>query len=62
GGIPVEEYEEELAKGTSMEELHARMDVILAEKAAERRDENARKEAERKAKEEEELARKAGKS
>ncbi|MBQ6467086.1 MAG: zinc ribbon domain-containing protein [Clostridia bacterium] len=62
GGIPVEEYEEELAKGTSMEVLHARMDVILAEKAAERRDENARKEAERKAKEEEELARKAGKS
>lgn len=62
GGIPVEEFEEELAKGTSIEELHKRMDVILAEREAERAAEAAKKEAERKAKEEAELAKKAGKS
>jgi len=61
GGIPVEEFNEELEKGTPIEELHDRMNVILAEKEAERNAELERKAAERKAKEEEELARKAGK-
>lgn len=61
GGIPSEEYEEMVANGVSMDEIHAKMDKILAEKAAERMAETARKEAERKAKEDEELARKAGK-
>lgn len=61
GGIPVEEFQEELEKGTSIEELHKRMDVILAEREAERAAEAAKKEAERKAKEEAELAKKAGK-
>jgi hypothetical protein len=61
GGIPVEEYEEELAKGTSIEELHERMDVILAEKAKIRQEEAAKKAAEKEAEEEKEMARKAGK-
>ncbi len=61
GGIPIEEFNEELEKGTSIEELHERMNEILAEREAERNAELARKAAEKKAKEEEELARKAGK-
>ena len=60
GGIPAEEYEEMIANGVSMEEIHKKMDAILAEKDAERTAEEERKAAERKAKEEEELARKAG--
>lgn len=61
GGIPIEEFNEEIEKGTSIEELHERMNVILAEKEAERNAELEKKAAEKKAKEEEELARKAGK-
>ena len=61
GGIPVEEYLEELENGTPIEELHERMNVILAEREAVRLAETERKLAEKKAKEDEELARKAGK-
>ncbi len=61
GGIPVEEYLQELENGTSIDELHERMNKILAEKEAERVKEAEKKAAERKAKEEEEMARKAGK-
>lgn len=60
GGIPAEEYEEMVANGVSMEEIHKKMDQILAARDAERTAEEERKAAERKAKEEEELARKAG--
>jgi hypothetical protein len=61
GGIPIEEYLAELEKGTSIEELHERMNVILAEREAVRLEETNRKLAEKKAREEEEFARKAGK-
>ena len=61
GGIPVDEYLAELENGTPIEELHERMNVILAEREAARLEETNRKLAEKKAKEDEELARKAGK-
>ncbi len=61
GGIPYEEYEQMIANGVSMEEIHEKMDKILAEKEAERLAEMNRKAAEKAAKEKEELARKAGK-
>ena len=61
GGIPVDEYLSELENGTSIEELHERMNVILAEREAKRLEETNRALAEKKAKEDEELARKAGK-
>ena len=61
GGIPSEEYDEMIANGVPLEEIHAKMDKILAEREAERVAEIQRKAAEKKAKEEEELARKAGK-
>ena len=60
GGIPYEEYEQMIADGVSMDEIHAKMDKILAEKEAERLAEMNRKAAEKAAKEEEEFARKAG--
>lgn len=62
GGIPADEFNELLANGTPIEELHARMDVILAEREAKRREELAKKAAELKAKEDEELAKKAHKA
>ena len=60
GGIPAEEYFQMVEDGVPEEEIHAKMDVILAEKEAAREAEAMRKEAERKAKEDEEMARKAG--
>ncbi len=60
GGIPYEEYEKMIADGVSMEEIHEKMDKILAEKEAARLEEMNRKAAETAAKEEEEFARKAG--
>ena len=61
GGIPYEEYEQMIADGVSMEEIHAKMDKILAEKENARIAEERKKAAEREAKELEELERKAGK-
>ena len=60
GGIPYEEYEQMIADGVSMDEIHAKMDKILAEKEAARLAEMNKKAAEKAAKEEEEFARKAG--
>lgn len=53
GGIPYEEYIQMVEAGVSMDEIHAKMDVILAEKEAKRLKEVARKAAEKKAREEE---------
>lgn len=53
GGIPYEEYLQLVEAGVTMEEIHAKMDVILAEKEAKRLKEVARKAAEKKAREEE---------
>lgn len=61
GGVPYEEYKELIESGVSMDEIHKKMDVILDERERVRNEELARKEAEKKAKEDEELARKAGK-
>ena len=60
GGIPYEEYEQMIADGVSMEEIHEKMDKILAEKEAARLEEMNRKAAEKAEKEKEEIARKAG--
>lgn len=60
GGIPYEEYEQMIADGVSMDEIHEKMDKILAEKEAVRLEEMNRKAAEKAEKEKEELARKAG--
>ena len=49
-----------IADGVSMDEIHAKMDKILAEKEAARLAEMNKKAAEKAAKEEEEFARKAG--
>ena len=62
GGIPYEEYEQMIADGVSMEEIHAKMDKILAEKEAQRLEEQRKAAAEIKAREEAEMARKAGKT
>ena len=60
GGIPVEEFKQALADGVPIEELHARMDKILGEKEAVRLAEENAKAEEKKKKEAEELAKKAG--
>ena len=49
-----------IADGVSMEEIHEKMDKILAEKEAARLEEMNRKAAEKAEKEKEEIARKAG--
>ena len=59
GGIPSEEYFKMVEDGVSEEEIHAKMDAILAEKEAERLAEAAKKAAEKKARDDAELARKA---
>ncbi|MCR5522255.1 MAG: hypothetical protein K6F64_01270 [Clostridia bacterium] len=59
GGIPSEEYFKMVEDGVSEEEIHARMDAVLAEKETERLAEAAKKAAEKKAKDDAELARKA---
>ena len=61
GGIPYEEYEQMIADGVSMEEIHAKMDAILAEKENARIAEERKKAAEKEAKDLKELERKAGK-
>ncbi len=61
GGIPYEEYEQMIADGVSMEEIHAKMDKILADKENARLAEERKKAMEKEAKELKELERKAGK-
>ena len=59
GGIPYEEYQQMIDDGVSMDEIHEKMDVILAEREAKRLAEVAKAEAEKKAKENAELEAKA---
>lgn len=61
GGIPYEKYTQMVADGVPVDDIHAEMDKILAEKEAVRMAELAKKEAERKAKEDAELEAKASK-
>ena len=59
GGIPYEEYQQMIDDGVPMDEIHKKMDVILAEREAKRLAEQAQAEAEKKAKENAELEAKA---
>lgn len=62
GGIPSEEYFKMVEDGVPEDEIHAKMDVLLAEKEKQRLAEAAKKAAEKKAKEDAEFAKKAGKA